>query len=149
DEQIQFLVAPPLKDGEHDAFSLPEVTQNTASLYEHCARALAASRAVGVHNLPLMGTGDWNDGMNRVGEMGKGESVWLGWFLHATLKAYAPFAIARGQDVRATRWNAHAAALRNALEQNGWDGGWYRRGYFDDGTPLGSSSSSECQIDSI
>jgi cyclic beta-1,2-glucan synthetase len=99
--------------------------------------------------LPLIGAGDWNDGMNRVGEMGKGESVWLGWFLNATLAAFAPFAIARGQQSRAMKWSAHAAALRNALEQDGWDGGWYRRGYFDDGTPLGSSSSAECQIDSI
>jgi len=87
--------------------------------------------------------------MNRVGELGKGESVWLGWFLHATLAAFAPFAIARDQQSRAMRWGAHTAALRNALEQDGWDGDWYRRGYFDDGTPLGSSTSDECRIDSI
>jgi cyclic beta-1,2-glucan synthetase len=87
--------------------------------------------------------------MNRVGELGKGESVWLGWFLHTTLTAFASLAEARGDRARAAPWKAHTGALRNALEQNGWDGAWYRRGYFDDGTPLGSSSSSECRIDSI
>jgi cyclic beta-1,2-glucan synthetase len=103
---------------------------------------------VGEHGLPLFGTGDWNDGMNRVGEKGKGESVWLGWFLQATLVAFAPMAVARGELPRASKWLAHAAALRGALEQ-AWDGDWYRRGYFDDGTPLGSASSTECRIDSI
>src|SRR6185503_6839694 len=112
----------------------------------HCARALDQSLAVGKHGLPLIGTGDWNDGMNRVGEAGKGESVWLGWFLHATLAAFAPIAKARGEDARATKWSAHAAALKNALEQDGWDGDWYRRAYFDDGTPLGSSTNDECRI---
>jgi cyclic beta-1,2-glucan synthetase len=87
--------------------------------------------------------------MNRVGELGRGESVWLGWFLHTTLGAFAPLALARGQQSRAMKWSAHAAALQNALERDGWDGGWYRRGYFDDGTPLGSSTSDECRIDSI
>src|SRR4029079_10320382 len=132
DEQIQFLVAPPLKDGEHDAFSLPEVTQNTASLYEHCARALAASRAVGVHNLPLMGGGDWNDGMNRVGQLGKGESVWLGWFLYITLATCTPHAESRKEDARAQSYREHLDHLKKALEEKGWDGDWYRRAYFDD-----------------
>jgi cyclic beta-1,2-glucan synthetase len=119
------------------------------TLFEHCARGLDQSLAVGEHGLPLMGTGDWNDGMNRVGERGKGESVWLGWFLHATLAAFAPLAEAREEHARAGRWRAHMAALQNAVEQNGWDGDWYRRGYFDDGTPLGSSTGGECRIDSI
>jgi cyclic beta-1,2-glucan synthetase len=96
----------------------------------------------------LFGTGDWNDGMNRVGEKGRGESVWLGWFLQATLVSFAPLAAARGELERAARWLAHAAALRESLEQ-AWDGEWYRRGYFDDGTPLGAAASDECRIDSI
>jgi cyclic beta-1,2-glucan synthetase len=99
--------------------------------------------------LPLIGTGDWNDGMNRVGMMGKGESVWLGWFLHATLAAFAPLAEMRGDRARASPWRAHVAVLQDALERDGWDGDWYRRGYFDDGTALGSSASDECRIDSI
>jgi cyclic beta-1,2-glucan synthetase len=99
--------------------------------------------------LPLIGTGDWNDGMNRVGEHGRGESVWLGWFLHATLCAFVPVASARKETERAARWTAHAAALRESLEREAWDGNWYRRGYFDDGTPLGSQGGDECRIDSI
>jgi cyclic beta-1,2-glucan synthetase len=102
-----------------------------------------------VHGLPLFGAGDWNDGMNRVGELGRGESVWLGWFLHAALVAFAPLASARAQPKRGATWLAHAAALSHALEQESWDGEWYRRGYFDDGTPLGSVTNAECQIDSI
>ena len=104
---------------------------------------------MGEHGLPLIGTGDWNDGMNRVGAMGRGESVWLGWFLYATLVAFAPLARARGQRTRETQWLTHAATLRSSLERESWDGEWYRRGYFDDGTPLGSAGSTECRIDSI
>ena len=96
-----------------------------------------------------MGTGDWNDGMNRVGAAGKGESVWLGWFLHAALLAFAPLAERRGDTAHASAWLAHAAALRDSLEKEGWDGAWYRRAFFDDGTPLGSAANDECQIDSI
>ena len=149
DEPVPFLEGQLLQSGEHDAFFQPMIADESATLFEHCARGLDQSLGVGEHGLPLIGTGDWNDGMNRVGEMGKGESVWLGWFLNTTLAAFAPFAISRGQQTRAMKWSAHAAALRNALEQDGWDGGWYRRGFFDDGTPLGSSSSAECRIDSI
>jgi cyclic beta-1,2-glucan synthetase len=99
--------------------------------------------------LPLIGTGDWNDGMNRVGELGKGESVWLGWFLHTALAAFVPLAKVRDEHARADKWLVHVAELRASLEREGWDGDWYRRGYFDDGTPLGSSTSDECRIDSI
>lgn len=148
DARIPFLVGRALQPGEHDAFFMPEVSDETATLFEHCARALDHALQVGEHGLPLFGTGDWNDGMNRVGEKGSGESVWLGWFLQATLVSFAPVAAARGEHARATTWVAHAAALQNALEQ-AWDGSWYRRGYFDDGTPLGSASSAECRIDSI
>jgi cyclic beta-1,2-glucan synthetase len=118
-------------------------------LFEHCARALDASLAVGSHSLPLIGTGDWNDGMNRVGEKGKGESVWLGWFLYFTLSDFAHLADDRGECARAANWRQHAAALKLSLERDGWDGAWYRRGYFDDGSPLGSASNSECRIDAI
>jgi cyclic beta-1,2-glucan synthetase len=148
DEKIPFLLGRALQPEEHDAFFMPEVSDETATLFEHCARALDHALQVGEHGLPLFGTGDWNDGMNRVGEKGRGESVWLGWFLQATLVSFAPLAAARGEHARATRWLAHAAALQHALEQ-AWDGDWYRRGYFDDGTPLGSASSTECRIDSI
>jgi cyclic beta-1,2-glucan synthetase len=148
-ERVPFLDGPAVPPGEHDAFFLPAITDETATLFEHCARGLDHSLAQGPHGLPLIGTGDWNDGMNRVGEAGSGESVWLGWFLHATLGAFAPLADARGEPERAARWRAHAAALQAALERDGWDGDWYRRGYFDDGTPLGSAASDECRIDSI
>ncbi|AJK49998.1 glycosyltransferase 36 [Burkholderia plantarii] len=150
DVAIPFLEGRPLAAGESDAFFIPGVSETTASLFEHCARALEQSLALfGAHGLPLIGTGDWNDGMNRVGEAGRGESVWLGWFLHATLGAFAPLAAARGESERARRWGARADALREALDDAGWDGGWYRRGYFDDGTPLGSAGAAGCAIDSI
>ena len=148
DEKIPFLEGRALQADEHDAFFMPVISEQTATLFEHCARALDHGLPVGAHGLPLIGTGDWNDGMNRVGEKGKGESVWLGWFLQTTLVRFAPVAAARGEQDRATRWLAHAASLKTALEQ-AWDGDWYRRGYFDDGTPLGSALSDECRIDSI
>jgi cyclic beta-1,2-glucan synthetase len=149
DEDLPFLEGPLLPQGESEAYFEPKVSSQRASLFEHAARALDRSLAVGAHGLPLMGSGDWNDGMNRVGHHGRGESVWLGWFLHATLTEWAPIAAARGEAARAEAWRAHAAALRAALEAAGWDGDWYRRAYFDDGTPLGSAENAECRIDSI
>jgi cyclic beta-1,2-glucan synthetase len=149
DEEVPFLEGQALRPGEHEAFFHPAVSDEVASLYEHCARGLDQALAVGDHGLPLIGTGDWNDGMNRVGELGHGESVWLGWFLYATLRAFEPLALARGDAVHATLWRDRAAALQAALEQHGWDGDWYRRGYYDDGTPLGSATSEECRIDAI
>jgi cyclic beta-1,2-glucan synthetase len=149
DEMIPFLEGPKLAAGEHDSFFQPMVSDEVATLFEHCARALDQSLATGGHGLPLMGTGDWNDGMNRVGEGGTGESVWLGWLLYATLQAFAPLADARGETGRATLWRAHATALQASLEGEAWDGDWYRRGWFDDGSALGSALSDECQIDCI
>ena len=149
EERVAFLEGPRLRPGEHDAFFQAVVAEQSATLFEHCARGLDQALAVGAHGLPLIGSGDWNDGMNRVGEQGRGESVWLGWLLHATLAAFAPLATARGEHARAGAWLAHAAALRASLEREGWDGQWYRRGYFDDGSPLGSAASDECRIDSI
>ena len=149
DETIAFLDGPPLEPAEADNFFLPRAAASGATLFEHCALALDASLALGRHGLPLMGTGDWNDGMNRVGEKGEGESVWLSWFLYTTLTAFAPLALARGDTERAGRWILHADALKVALEREAWDGGWYARAYFDDGTALGASSAAECRIDSI
>jgi cyclic beta-1,2-glucan synthetase len=149
DEMIPFLKGPALREGETDAFFQPTVSDERATLFEHCARALDQSLALGSHGLPLIGTGDWNDGMNQVGAQGKGESIWLGWFLHAALTGFARLADGRDQQERAANWLRHAAAVGEALERDGWDGDWYRRAYFDDGTPLGSASNDECRIDSI
>ncbi len=149
DEVVHFLEGQSLVAGEHDAFFLPRVTDEAATLYEHCARALDLSLAQGNHGLPLMGTGDWNDGMNRVGEAGRGESVWLGWFLFSTLQSFIPIAEARGDRLRVMAWRERTLSVQVALEHHGWDGKWYRRGYYDDGTPLGSDLNDECKIDSI
>jgi cyclic beta-1,2-glucan synthetase len=149
DELIPLVEGAPLEAGETDRFFKPTVSQRRVTLFEHCALAIDASLAIGRHGLPLIGTGDWNDGMNRVGEKGEGESVWLGWFLHTALTAFAPLALARNDTKRAEAWMAHADALKAAIEREAWDGEWYRRGYFDDGAPLGSATSDECRIDSI
>jgi cyclic beta-1,2-glucan synthetase len=149
DEMVPFLEGQALAAREHDSFFLPTVSDEVATLFEHCARGLDQSLALGGHGLPLIGTGDWNDGMNRVGEAGKGESVWLGWLLYTTLNAFVALANARGEIGRAIGWRAHAVALQASLEREAWDGDWYRRGWFDDGVPLGSAASDECQIDSI
>ncbi len=149
DELVHFIEGQSLVAGEHDAFFLPRVTDETATLYEHCARALDRSLDHGSHGLPLMGTGDWNDGMNRVGEAGQGESVWLGWFLFSTLQSFIPIAEARGDLSRVSAWRAREQSVQLAFEEHGWDGKWYRRGFYDDGTALGSALSDECKIDSI
>ena len=149
DEAVPFLDGPVLQDGEDEAFFPPTISAGTATLFEHCALALDQSLPVGSHGLPLIGTGDWNDGMNRIGEHGRGESIWLGWFLHAALMAFAPLAEARHAEARAVPWRQHCLALGEALDRDGWDGGWYRRAYFDDGTPLGSALNDECRIDSL
>ncbi len=149
DETVEYLEGPTLRPDQTDAYFQPERSAESASLFDHCAAALDRSLAVGAHGLPLIGTGDWNDGMNRVGHQGRGESVWLGWFLHGVLAAFATIAEARGDHPRAERWRAHTKALRRALERHGWDGDWYRRAFFDDGTPLGSATNAECRIDSI
>ena len=149
DEMVPFLEGQALAPGEQDSFFTPVVSDRTATLFEHCALALDASLSLGGHGLPLMGTGDWNDGMNRVGERGAGESVWLGWFLHAALAAFIPLARARLESKRAAEWTAYAAALQSSLEREAWDGDWYRRAFFDDGEALGSAASEECRIDAI
>jgi cyclic beta-1,2-glucan synthetase len=149
DEVVPFLEQPLLKPEEQEAYMQPSVSSESASVFEHCIRALDLSLAVGEHGLPLMGGGDWNDGMNRVGHLGKGESVWVGWFLYTTLEAFAPLCDNRDEPARGERYREHLAKLKQALAENGWDGDWYRRAYFDDGTPLGSVQNDECRIDSI
>ncbi len=149
DEAVAFLEGPLLEPAQHDAYFTPALSLQVGTLFEHCARALDRSLSVGEHGLPLIGTGDWNDGMNRVGHEGKGESVWLAWFLYATLQKFAALAQSRGESAPAARWQAHAAGLQAAAESQAWDGAWYRRAYFDDGTPLGSAGNAECRIDSI
>ena len=148
DEQVAFLEGRILKPDEHEVYEKPTVSRQTASIYEHCVRAIALNLMNGEHDLPLMGTGDWNDGMNLVGGGGKGESVWLAWFLVSLLRPFADVAAARGETDRAETYRRHATALEGAIAQ-AWDGEWYRRAYFDDGTPLGSKDNTECRIDSI
>jgi cellobiose phosphorylase len=149
DEKVPYIKSPVLGNDQEEDFNLPSVSRQIGTIYDHCVRALEQGYRLGEHGLPLMGTGDWNDGMNKVGAEGKGESVWNGWFFVTVLNAFAGIAKGRGDDVRAAWCEERAEALRAALEANAWDGGWYRRAYFDDGTPLGSSQNDECQIDAI
>ncbi|HEY0197294.1 MAG TPA: glycosyl transferase family 36 [Rhodanobacter sp.] len=148
DEILPFLAGQSIPDHASDAFFQPSMSDQSVSVYEHCARALDSSLTRGAHGLPLIETGDWNDGMNAVGEKGRGESSWLGWFLLSAIDTFAPCATQRGENERAGRWLDYADDLRTALE-HAWDGQWYRRGYYDDGTPLGSKDNDECRIDVI
>jgi len=148
-EQVPFIDGPAIPDGAEDAYYAPEPTTHTSSVYDHCARAIDHSLAVGAHGLPLMGTGDWNDGMNRVGHEGRGESVWLGWFLCSVVERFAPVAQARGDGKRAQHWLQARDGWIAALHDAGWDGAWFRRAFFDNGAPLGSAANDECRIDLI
>ena len=149
DEQVTFIEAPLLVPEQEDSYDSPRVSTKSATLYEHCARTLDRSLATGTHGLPLIGSGDWNDGMNRVGTHGKGESVWLGWFLYANLIEFFSVATKKNDLSRAETWLVHARQIQTSIETQSWDGDWYRRAYFDDGTPLGSTQSEECKIDSL
>jgi cyclic beta-1,2-glucan synthetase len=149
DESAPFLAERPLKPEEDDLYSTPGNAPEAASLYEHCVRALDVGVTAGVHGLPLMRGGDWNDGMNRVGRESRGESIWLGWFLVRTLLGFAKLAAARGDDARVTRCEEQAERITRAIEAHGWDGTWYRRAFFDDGTELGTHRGTECRIDAI
>ena len=148
DEQVPFIEGRPLDPDEHEVYEVPAVSREQASLYEHCVRAVTVSLGTGAHGLPLMGTGDWNDGMSLVGAQGRGESVWLAWFLLSTLRPFADLAASRGEADRAETYRRFADSLAAAVEE-AWDGEWYRRAYFDDGTPLGSRANTECRIDAI
>lgn len=136
DERVPFVASPPLSDDQEESFGVPQVAEESGTLYDHCCRALDCGLRLGAHGLPLMGTGDWNDGMNKVGAQGKGESVWNGWFFLTVLKSFATIASARGDEERVAWCLERAEALRASLEAEAWDGSWYRRAYFDDGTPL-------------
>jgi cyclic beta-1,2-glucan synthetase len=148
DEPVRFLEAPPLAPEAQEAYIHPRVSGEQGSLFEHCLRAIDKGLTVGAHGLPLMGSGDWNDGMNRVGREGRGESTWVGFFLYGILLEFAPLCDERGDPARAERYRSEARRLGSMLEQS-WDGEWYRRGYYDDGTPLGSALNDECKIDAI
>jgi cyclic beta-1,2-glucan synthetase len=149
DESVHFLEGRKLNPEEEAYYDQPQRSAEAASLYEHCVRSIKHGSRFGGHQLPLMGCGDWNDGMNLVGCAGKGESVWLAWFLYENLHLFAGLARGRDDEGFADICSGQAALLRNNIEANAWDGNWYRRAWFDDGTPLGSSGNDECQIDSI
>ena len=148
-EEVAFLAGPPLPPGEAERYDRYPVSGRSASLYEHCLRAIHRGTTAGPHGLPLIGSCDWNDGMNRVGPGGTGESVWLAWFLHAVLEQFAPLCEVHGDTGEADRLRRRAETLRQAVEASAWDGDWYLRAWYDDGTPLGAAGSPECEIDLI
>jgi cellobiose phosphorylase len=149
DEETPFLQGRPLNDSEEAYYDLPALATEMAPLYEHCVRAIRNGLRFGRHGLPLMRGGDWNDGMNRVGHLGEGESVWLAFFLYRVLLEFAEVAQARGDEPMVETCRQEAARLQENIELHAWDGGWYLRAFFDDGTPLGSATNTECQIDSL
>ncbi|BES69346.1 hypothetical protein RE428_03640 [Marinobacter nanhaiticus D15-8W] len=149
DEPVPWLAGHPLEDGEAERYAVFETSPNTSSVYEHCLRVLDRANRLGPHGLPLIGGGDWNDGMNRVGLGGRGESVWLGWFLIQTLQQFAPICAARGDEASAQKLMHRASSLKESLHDRAWDGNWYRRAYYDDQTPMGSAGQPACEIDSI
>jgi cyclic beta-1,2-glucan synthetase len=149
DVEVPYLTMRELTPDEHEIYELPKLSNEVGSIYDHCVRALRRACTSGVHGLPLIGSGDWNDGMNRVGIEGKGESVWLAWFLINALRKFAVHSGQRGDNQVRDELLAKADAYAEAVERSAWDGEWYRRAYFDDGSPLGSRTSDECKIDSI
>src|SRR5712691_5256331 len=148
DEPVPYLEAPLLAPDAQDAYLQPHISAEEGPLFGQCLRAIGRGLTAGAHGLPRRGSGDWNDGMNRVGREGRGESTWLGFFIHGALREFAPLCEARGDQARAERYRSEARLLGSRLEQT-WDGEWYRRGYYDDGTPLGSAQNDECRIDAI
>ncbi len=149
DEVVPFIDGPQLEPNQGDSYFTPQRSSQSASLYEHCLRSLDRSFPVGVHGLPFIGHGDWNDGMNAVGEKGLGESVWLGWFIGDIMNRFAEVVEKRDDRPRAERYRAKAVELAASIERHAWDGKWYHRAYCDDGTPLGTANADECQIDSL
>ena len=149
EEKAPFVEARVLADGEDEAYLRATVSEQTATVYEHCCLAINRSLAVGAHGLPLMGTGDWNDGMNRVGREGRGESVWMAFFLKSILDAFLPLVEKRSDWERLRTYRQAREALLEGIAKSAWDGEWFRRAYYDDGAVLGSASSDECQIDAI
>lgn len=149
EESVGYLEDEPLKEGEDERYKISPSSDKTGSIYEHCIKAIEISLKFGKHNIPLMGSGDWNDGMSTVGNEGKGESVWLGWFLYSILDNFKDICRYKEEEERAVKYEKMRDFIGENLERNAWDGGWYRRAYFDDGTPLGSMENDECQIDSL
>jgi cyclic beta-1,2-glucan synthetase len=149
DEQVLFITAPPLNSGQQEAYLRPAPAGVSATLYEHCCRALDRGLTCGAHGLPLIGCGDWNDGFSRVGQQGKGESVWLGFFIDYTLQQMLPICSSRGDEARVARYSEYRTQLVAALNSAGWDGSWYRRAFYDNGNLIGSRESDECQIDAL
>jgi cyclic beta-1,2-glucan synthetase len=149
DEVRPFIEGPLLGEDEDEEYLQPAISAKQASVYEHCCLALDKSLTKGAHGLPLMGIGDWNDGMSRIGRQGRGESVWMGFFLITILEKWIPLCAQRGQAQRAQRYAEYRAEMLEAVNAAGWDGEWYRRAYYDDGTPLGTRSDSECRIDAL
>jgi cyclic beta-1,2-glucan synthetase len=148
-ERVPFLLAPELEDGQHELFLEPQTSREHESLFEHCRRAVERGMTSGAHGLPLIGTGDWNDGLNKVGDQGRGESAWLAWFLCDVLKRMQGMAALVNLPDLAVRYEQKAQDLASQVDQTAWDGAWYLRAWFDDGTPLGSSASTEARIDSL
>jgi cyclic beta-1,2-glucan synthetase len=148
-EVTPYLHSLALEPHEEERYELPEVSSVKEDLYHHCLRSIDHALRFGIHGLPLMGTGDWNDGLNKVGNQGRGESVWMGWFLRVVLLQFIPIVEGRGDRERANVYRREADRLLQAVEREAWDGKWYRRAYFDDGSPIGSSKNDECQIDSL
>jgi cyclic beta-1,2-glucan synthetase len=149
DEELPFVSGAPLVEGQQEAFLCPAPSGVRGTLYEHCCRALDRGLTTGAHGLPLIGCGDWNDGFSRIGREGRGESVWLGFFIDYVLERMLPICSQRGDDERVARYTAYRERLREALNAAGWDGAWYRRAYYDHGQPIGSAGSDECQIDAL
>lgn len=149
DEKVGFISGPILEENQHENYMVPQIADSTATIYEHCLLALERGNRLGQHGLPLMGTGDWNDGMNEVGIEGKGESVWLAWFYIDVLNQFAVITEYKKDKERTDKYKKLAKRIHKSIEENAWDGKWYRRAYFDDGTPLGSAENDECKIDSL
>lgn len=148
-EEVGFLEEEPLRENEDERYGIPRISEEMASVYQHCIRAIERGLQFGENGIPLMGSGDWNDGMNTVGNKGKGESVWLGWFLYSILNRFALLCDRMQEKDRGKRYTDYARRIAEAIEKNAWDGGWYIRAFYDDGSPLGSSQNTECKIDSL
>jgi cellobiose phosphorylase len=149
DEEAYYLEDKPLAEGEDERYTISKRSDKKGSIYEHCIKAIERGLKFGPHNIPLMGSGDWNDGMSEIGNKGKGESVWLGWFLYSILDNFKEICRVKGDEYRVQRYDEMKDFIQENLEKNAWDGNWYRRAYFDDGSPLGSIENDECQIDSL
>ena len=146
---VPYLEDEELRENEDERYNKPQVSQIQGSLYEHCIKSIIRSLKFGEHGIPLMGSGDWNDGMSTVGNKGRGESIWLGWFMYSILTKFTTLCKLKGDEEKVVLFEKNAIDILNSIEEYGWDGSWYRRAYFDDGTPLGSATNHECQIDSI